>query len=262
MKKIVLSLLAGSMLAGYTLPTYVSASEFSNYENSELDSTEGIILDNNTQLETDSLLNDEITEIDPFEIESGEDTITLETSFDTDSNSIEVTATDENTGEISTINYNKDTGELLEDGIVVGTTDIETVLPEDESAGFSVMAADKKMGTMKINYKVTPRSAANAAALIWGVMSGGMGFAITGITRAAVNEAIGTFTVAFGLAKVFPKNTSANGYFQYTQYQRKVSSGYQYQNRSQSLHMRVNTKPYRSVNFKNSGWFTGTRPLN
>lgn len=208
------------------------------------------------------MLNDEITEIDPFEIQSGEDTITLETSFDTDNNSIEVTATDENTSEISTINYNKDTGELLEDGIVVGTTDIETILPEDESAGFSVMAADKKMGTMKINYKVTPRSAANAAALIWGVMSGGMGFAITGITRAAVNEAIGTFTVAFGLAKIFPKNTSANGYFQYTQYQRKVSSGYQYQNRSQSLHMRVNTKPYRSVNFKNSGWFTGTRPLN
>lgn len=262
MKKIVFSLLAGSMLATYALPSYASASEFSNYENSELDSTEDVILDDDTQLENGVMLNDEITEIEPFEIEVGGDTVTLETYFDTTNNIVDVTATNESTSEISTITYNKDTGELIEDGIVVGTTDIETVIPEDDSAGFSVMAADTKRGTMKINYKVTPRSAANAAALIWGVMSGGMGFAITGITRAAVNEAIGTFTVAFGLAKVFPKNTSANGYFQYTQYQRKVSSGYQYQNRSQSLHMRVNTKPYRSVNFKNSGWFTGTRPLN
>ena len=260
MKKIVLSLLAGSMLAGYALPTYVSASESSSYENSNLDSTEDVISDNDIQLENTIILNDEVTEIEPFEIEVGGDTVMLETYFDTSNNTVEVTATNENTSEISTITYNKDTGELLEDGLIVGTTNIETVPLENESAGFSVMAADKKMATMKINYKVTPRSAANAAALVWGVLSGGAGFAATGIARAAIDQALGSLTAGLTAAQFASKKVSANGYFQYTQYQRKVSSGYQYQNRSQKLYMRINSGSYRIANFKNSAWFTGTRP--
>lgn len=49
MKKIVLSLLAGSMLASYALPTYVSASVFSEDEIREVNVTEESILENDIQ---------------------------------------------------------------------------------------------------------------------------------------------------------------------------------------------------------------------
>lgn len=205
-------------------------------------------------------MNDEVTEMDPFEIEIGDDTVTLETYFDTDNNTIDVTATDENTGEISTITYNKDTGELLENGIVVGTTEIETVIPKEDSAGFSVMAADKQLATMKLKYNINPKSVATTAALVWGIISGGIGFATTGITRAAINSAIAVLGSTLDLAEKIPNKPSINGYFQYTQYQRKVGSGYKYQNRSQRLYMRVNSGAYKSYGFNSSAWFTGTRP--
>ncbi|SDQ30221.1 hypothetical protein LHA31_07710 [Carnobacterium viridans] len=66
MKKIVLSLLAGSMLASYGLPTYVSAAGFSDGENSEFNSNEEIVLENDIQ-------EDEIaTEEEPVITESEE----------------------------------------------------------------------------------------------------------------------------------------------------------------------------------------------
>lgn len=57
MKKIVLSLLAGSMLASYVLPTYVSASGFSEDDSSEVNSKEGIVLENDIQ-DDEPVIND------------------------------------------------------------------------------------------------------------------------------------------------------------------------------------------------------------
>lgn len=57
MKKVILSLLAGSMLASYAIPTYVSAAEFSEDENNEVEFKEDIILETDIQEEL-PLIND------------------------------------------------------------------------------------------------------------------------------------------------------------------------------------------------------------
>lgn len=78
MKKFVLSLLAGSMLASYALPTYASASGFSDDESNEFNYKEDIILESGTQADPPVISNnggssDDTTNFQNYRIEYEED---------------------------------------------------------------------------------------------------------------------------------------------------------------------------------------------
>lgn len=237
--------MSGSLLATYILPNYANASEIADTINVELPSLS----------EQEYIL---MEELEYTEIELDNTTVELSTEFDTLNKRVSVTAVDSLTGTVDVIMYNQETGEVFENDVLVGA--ISTEYEAADTGGISLMATDTFRGTFKINYDVSPKSVATAVSLVYGAITATAIFMASGVNAASIKAAALNMSTALGLENLFPGNPSVNGYFQYSQYQKQVSSGYQYQNRSRKHYMRLNKGSYRVHTFSDSAWFTGTRP--